>query len=63
MPVWLRKITYSFLSEQKKKEYEQLNTSTNSKNTKKIDFTDPITSKKMLSDVSPNVYKTKASKK
>jgi len=62
MPLWLRKLTYNFISEQKRKESEVSNKTSNNKNEKKIDFSNPISSKKILSETSPNTYKTKASK-
>ena len=62
MPLWLRKLTYNFISEQKRKESEALNKTTYNKNEKKIDFSNPVSSKKILSDTSHNTYKTKASK-
>jgi hypothetical protein len=62
MPLWLRKLTYNFISEQKRKESEASNKTTNNKNEKKIDFSNPTSSKKILSETSPSTYKTKASK-
>jgi hypothetical protein len=62
MPLWLRKLTYNFISEQKRKESEVSNKTSNNKNEKKIDFSNPISSKNILSETSPNTYKTKASK-
>jgi hypothetical protein len=62
MPIWLRNLTYKFISEQRQKENESYTKNTSDKG-KKIDFNNITESKNIISQNGNPSYVTKASKK
>ena len=61
MPIWLRKLTFNFIADQRQKEVDAYANA--SKNKNNIDFADPKSAKQKLQQVNPPTYITKASKK
>ena len=62
MPIWLRNLTYKFISEQRQKENESYTKNTSDKG-KKIDFNNIKEAKQAYNKVDVPSYVTKASKK
>jgi hypothetical protein len=62
MPIWLRKLTYNFIVEQKQQESEAYKPKAK-QGTQQIDMANPNKAKQIMKQSNEFAYKTKASKK
>lgn len=61
MPIWLRKLTFNFIADQRQKESDAYTKASKGKNN--IDFADPKSAKQKLQASNQPTYSTKASRK